>query len=147
MSLAKETQIVEGIARLLTARGINYEPVEKRDISKIEEHIRAMVRAMLSNQRVWEHVEPKLPEVDRLFFQYDKDEIMAHTAKYFENGIRELKCGNIRIEQQMASLHHNIQVFESIKKNMVQSKCFTQASRFLSWWQRCQIREANTSWV
>ena len=79
-----------------------------------EEHLRGLVYSLLTNQRKWSDVEPKLPQIDRLFFNFDIDEIKKKDGAYFERGIRELRCGNISIKSQMASLHDNIRTMERI---------------------------------
>lgn len=79
-----------------------------------EEHLRALVYSLLTNQRKWSDVEPKLSKIDNLFFDYNVDSIKSHDGSYFENGIRALKCGNIAIKMQMAGLHQDIKVFEKI---------------------------------
>lgn len=94
-------------------------PVIERSRGKafsFQEHLRGLIYALLTNQRKWSDVEPKLPQIDKLFFDYDVEEIGKHDGTYFENGIRNLRCGNISIKTQMAGLHHNIAVLEDIEK-------------------------------
>ena len=81
-----------------------------------EEHVRALIYSLLTNQRKWSDVEPKLPHIDRLFFYYDVEKIYAQNADYFEQGIRNLRCGNISIRMQMKGLKENIDVFKRIAK-------------------------------
>lgn len=111
-----EQYIINGIARFLIEKNIIFTPVEKKNIAKIDNHIKAMIYSMLSNQKRWELVVPKLAQIDELFFHYNKDSILSFQPEYFENGIRLLKCGNRSTKAQMASLHSNIQVFEYIEK-------------------------------
>ena len=92
-------------------------PVLERDHGKhftTEEHFRGLIYSLLTNQRKWSDVEPKLPEIDKLFFNYDLDKVKEHNGEYFEAGIRRLKCGNISIKMQMAGLRDDIAVFEQI---------------------------------
>ena len=81
-----------------------------------QDHLRGLIYALLTNQRKWSEVEPKLPQIDKLFFDYDLSEIKRHDGKYYEDGIRNLRCGNISIKAQMKSLHHNIEVLEKISR-------------------------------
>lgn len=81
------------------------------------DYIRAMIYAQLSNNTKWTRIENKLPDIDRLFFNYDKNKIKRYDSRYFEDGIRNLKCGNIAIEKQMSALFHNIDVLEQIEKD------------------------------
>ena len=82
----------------------------------LSDHIRAMVYSLLTNQRKWSDVEPKLNDIDRLFFMYDPNEIKKHDGAYFEKGVRNLRCGNISIKKQMNGINHDIAVFEAIEK-------------------------------
>lgn len=82
----------------------------------LPDHIRALIYALLTNQRKWSDVEPHLPEIDRLFFYYDIDRIMITPAEYFERGVRALHCGNIGIKKQMQTIHENLEIFEDIEK-------------------------------
>lgn len=78
------------------------------------EHLKGLIYSLLTNQRQWSTVEPKLPQIDKLFFYYDVKSIKSHSGSYFEEGIRKLKCGNRSIKMQMEGLHYNISVFEKI---------------------------------
>ena len=80
-----------------------------------EEHLRALIYALLTNQRRWSDVEPHLPEIDRLFFGYDVAKVNTCTGDYFEQGIRDLRCGNRNIHNQMQSLHENIKTLRVIE--------------------------------
>lgn len=80
-----------------------------------EEHLRGLIYSLLTNQRKWSEIEPKLPQIDKLFFYYNVAEIRKHTGLYFEKGVRNLKCGNISIKKQMEYLHSNIEVFQLIE--------------------------------
>lgn len=73
-----------------------------------EEHLKALIYALLTNQRKWADVVPKLPQIDELFFSYDVSKILAFDGEYFERGIRHLHCGNISIKKQMNNLNKNI---------------------------------------
>ncbi|MBS5825388.1 MAG: hypothetical protein KID00_16355 [Clostridium argentinense] len=67
-----------------------------------------MIYSLLTNQRPWYQVVPRLKEIDRLFFFYDYKEILSHNEQYFIKGIKEIKCGNISLNKQMSCLHENI---------------------------------------
>ena len=79
------------------------------------DHIKALIYSLLTNQRKWSAVEPKLPMIDELFFQYDEEKIKEKEGTYFEEGIRKLKCGNISIKAQMASLNYNLGMLDKIE--------------------------------
>lgn len=78
------------------------------------EHLSALIYAMLTNQTKWSRIVPHLPEIDELFFFYDKKEIKQRPGTYFSDGIFKLKCGNISTAAQMNNLSHNIMVMEKI---------------------------------
>ena len=82
-----------------------------------EEHLKALIYALLTNQRKTSDVEPKLVDIDRLFFNYDEAKILTYPGEYFEKGIRQLRCGNISIKSQMANLNANIFMFIKIEED------------------------------
>lgn len=82
-----------------------------------EDHLRGLIYALLTNQRKWSDVEPKLDKIDKLFFHYDADRILTYNGEYFENGIRQLRCGNLSIKLQMANLNANILTLKKIEKD------------------------------
>jgi len=84
---------------------------------EFEDHLRGLIYALLTNQRKWADVEPKLPQIDRLFFYYNVDKIREKNATFFEHGIRNLRCGNISIKAQMAALFDNISTLEKISQD------------------------------
>ena len=81
----------------------------------IDDHIRGLIYALLTNQTKWHRIEENLPAIDTLFFNYDPREIQKHPADYYIKGIYELKCGNISTTAQMNALHSNIGIFEKIE--------------------------------
>ena len=81
---------------------------EQGKVFTFEEHLKALIYALLTNQRKWSEVVPKLSQIDELFFYYDVNKIFMKDGTYFENGIRNLRCGNISIKKQMGNLQKNI---------------------------------------
>ncbi len=82
------------------------------------EHLRAYIHAQLSSLRSWSHLEPHLPEIDEIFCNYDVEEIFhildSVGHDYFIKRIIDIKCGNLKIDQQMQSLRVNIGVFKEL---------------------------------
>lgn len=84
-------------------------------VFNFEDNIKGLIYAFLGNQRKWKDVAPQLKNIDKLFFQYDKNKILSTPAEYFYNGIFELKCGNVSTKKQMESLAYDIHIFEKIE--------------------------------
>ena len=80
------------------------------------EHIRALVYSMLSNNRPWEPIEKNIDAIDTIFFQYDKDALLAVSPDSLIEQILSIKCGNRNIKNQMHALPENIRKFERIEK-------------------------------
>lgn len=78
------------------------------------DHVKGLVHSLLTAQTKWRLIEPHLPEIDKLFFDYDVEKIKGASAEHFYNGLFALKCGNISTKAQMKSLHYNITVFKKI---------------------------------
>lgn len=89
---------------------------QKGKVFSFQDHLKGLVYSLLTNQREWSTVEPKLPQIDELFFYYDVNKIKEHDGQYFEDGIRKLKCGNRSIKMQMEGLHYNINILEKIAR-------------------------------
>ena len=90
---------------------------QRGKIFSFEEHLKGLIYALLSNHTEWSLKEKKLPQIDRLFFNYNVFEIEKHSAVYFERGIRKIKCGNVSIKRQMAYLHNNIKTLKKIERD------------------------------
>ena len=80
------------------------------------DHLRGLIYALLTNQREWSVIIPKLPKIDKLFFNYDYDEIKKHPGEYYLKGILSLSAGNISIKAQMMALHENMDILKKIER-------------------------------
>ncbi len=83
---------------------------------QFNDYIKALIYSQLSNQTRWINIEPHLDEIDKLFFQYNKSDILSKPYIYFYDGIRQLKCGNVLIHKQMEALNDNIHTLERIEQ-------------------------------
>lgn len=81
-----------------------------------EHHLKALVYALLSNQRRWSGVEAKIDKINKLFFDFDKEEIKKQSPEYFIEGVFSLKCGNVATKRQMITLQDNIRILETLDK-------------------------------
>ena len=119
---AEDRSYLEVIRGFLESKGLGYNTsltteIKKRKSGKkyaLPDHIRGMVYSMLTNQTKWYRVEPHLPEIDKLFFDYDPEKILATEPGYFYRGILALKCGNMSTRAQMEALTNNVRVFQRI---------------------------------
>ena len=120
---SKDGSYLTVIRSYLESKGLGYntsltEEIEKRRAGKqytIRDHIRGMIYSMLTNQTKWYRVEPHLPEIDKLFYDYDPEKIMAADPTFFCTGLFDMKCGNMSTNAQMKALPDNIQVFRKIE--------------------------------
>ena len=83
-------------------------------IFTINEHIRGMIFALLSNRTPWKRIKGKIPEIDAIFDNYDPLVIKEKDPEEYISKIREIKCGNQSIKNQMYALAHNISVLERL---------------------------------
>ncbi len=60
-------------------------------------------------------MEPLLPEIDKLFYDYDPEEILAAEPGSFCQGILDMKCGNMSTKAQMEALPDNIRTLQRIE--------------------------------
>ena len=90
-------------------------------VLKIENHIQAMVYALLTNQRPWYLIKPHSKAIDILFNNYDPNAIYTQLdvdPDYYINGLKNLKCGNRAVNNQFCAknLKYNIELFRTIEK-------------------------------
>ena len=107
----------------LTKRGFLYksplvDEIRNRTAGKkyaINDHIRAMVYALLTNQTRWSRIVPHLEEIDALFYNYAPEKVMPESPSHFYEGLFNLKCGNMSTKAQMLVLADNIRTFYRIE--------------------------------
>ena len=108
----------------LTDQGVLYdsslaEEIRNRSAGKkytINDHVHAMIYALLTNQTKWVRIEPHLEEIRELFFDYDPEKILKTEPSKFSNGLFRLKCGNMSTEAQMLVLADNIRTLYRIEE-------------------------------
>lgn len=82
----------------------------------LSDHIRGLVYSLLTSQTVWASVQPKLPQIDRLFHNYNPAWLKTASAEELTKAVFDLKCGNRSTSAQIKALTKNIAVFEMIEK-------------------------------
>ena len=113
------------IREYLLSKGLTYgtslpEQIRSRRSGKrfsFEDHVKALIYAMLTNQRKWYYVEPHLSEIDELFFEYNPEKILEKSAEYYCEQLCKIKCGNRGIKSQMEALPDNLRTFRRIEKD------------------------------
>ena len=119
----KDGKYLSVIRDFLESKGLGYNTsltaeIEKRKAGKqytIRDYIRGMIYALLTNQTKWYRVEPHLPEIDELFYNYDSEKILGAEPDYFWEGLFGLKCGNMSTKAQMEALPDNIRTLRRIE--------------------------------
>lgn len=81
-----------------------------------EQHLEGIVFALLSSQRPWKPILNNYQKIKELFGDFNYQYIFNQKAEYFEQGIRELKCGNKSIHRQMQALQSIVLKLEYIKE-------------------------------
>ena len=82
----------------------------------INEHIKAMVYSLMTNQTVWNRIVPYLNSIDKIFRDYDPEYIKHADPDDMAEEIFYLKCGNMSTRKQMQALKGNVEVFERLSK-------------------------------
>ncbi len=126
--MSQSKTIITEIEKMLLEEQIAYNSlthltwIEQRANGKLfsmSEHIRGLIYSLLSNNRPWQQIEDNIDKIDEIFFEYDKDKILATNAAVFIDRLQAIKCGNRNIKNQMNSLHENIRKLERIEKEFV----------------------------
>lgn len=83
---------------------------------KFNEYVKAMVFALLSNQRCWNQIEIHSDEIRRVFFDFNAEEILKRPGCHFAEELTKIQCGNRNIGKQMDALAHNLGVLKCLDK-------------------------------
>lgn len=87
-------------------------------------HVKAMILALLSNERDWEDIKPKLPQIEDVFCGYDRDKIKKKSEQDLLNEIIDLRAGNRQIKRQIESIKDNIAILERIDSDFGGIDCY-----------------------
>ncbi|HJJ29162.1 MAG TPA: hypothetical protein O0X70_07225, partial [Methanocorpusculum sp.] len=98
----------------------------------LEEHIKAMLFALLSAQMVWKKIEDNEENIDTLFFHYNPENIKQHDPQYYIDGLAQLKCRNRLTNANMQALHTNIETMQRIEKEYGSMDAFVTSENQLS---------------
>lgn len=84
--------------------------------SSINDYIEGMIMAMLTNSVPWIKISPHINngDIPQIFLYYDPVKLKSANPATLVAGLRAIKCGNRRIQQQMNSLRGNIVIIENI---------------------------------
>ena len=90
---------------------------EKRANGKrftLQEHVRSLILALLSNQRPWGPIARNLSCIETIFWGFDPDALRTANPEHLVQAIRRIKCGNRQLRVQMLALQKNIKTLERI---------------------------------
>jgi len=91
-----------------------YEDRLKGKSFTLNEHVRGLILAQLSNQRPWGPIAANLDQIDQLFSQYDASTLKSASPSSLTGQMIAIRCGNRKIAAQMETLARNIEMFESL---------------------------------
>jgi hypothetical protein len=80
----------------------------------LNEHVRGLVLAQLSNQRTWGPIAANLAQIDQIFCHYDAETLKSASPTSLTAQLIEIRCGNRKIAAQMEHLARNIEMFETL---------------------------------
>lgn len=120
--------IVKGVKSTLNKNGIDFETIinnlgqveaSKKRIKGVQftinDHLRALILAMLSVQRPWKPIMENMAKIDEIFYFYDPLKLESADPELLVSKIRSIKCGNISLNYQMEHLSYNIQQLRKIE--------------------------------
>ena len=81
----------------------------------MREHVEGMILALISGQNKWYRVERQLDNIQKLFCDYEANEILKHDGDYYLQGLKRLGANGRFAERQMAEVNHNVRVLQSIE--------------------------------
>lgn len=87
---------------------------EDGHIFTFDEHVEALIWALLSQQRPWYVIEQNKEKIREIFNNFDSDYISRTDPSILCSKICDIKCGNRRISYQMSELQWNIDILHRI---------------------------------
>lgn len=85
---------------------------------KVEDHIKGLIYSLLSSQRKWKNIEEHIEEIDEIFYHYNSKKLKNTAPNEIVKKIKNIKCGNISIQNQMNTLKDNIITLERIHEKI-----------------------------
>lgn len=82
----------------------------------LREHCKALILSKLSNRQKWYRVEERLDEIQKIFFDYNPEKILACEESFFIRWIKNIKCGTQVTDRDFGNLHQNIRKLMEIEK-------------------------------
>lgn len=82
----------------------------------LQDHIRAMIYAELSNNRPWKRIQENIDngKIPAIFCNFDVDQLKKADPVQLVQDLQSISCGNRQIKRQMNTLKDNIAVLERI---------------------------------
>ena len=97
------------------------ERVQEKRKNKVDfsltEHVKAMVYSMLSNNRPWDGIAKNSEKIDAIFQNFNIDYLLTASPEELEQKLKEIKCGNRQIKNQMLNLSGNIKTLHRISSD------------------------------
>lgn len=100
---------------LLQSGNINMELRKKGIEFSISDHLKALVYSLLSNQRPWKVINENMDKINSIFLNFDIEKLKSEDPDNLIKEICKIKCGNRDINEQMKTLHLNINMMEKIE--------------------------------
>lgn len=122
MGKFKEFEII-----LKTMQEMNYDYEQSEPSTKItarkngkkftiQEHLSALIYSELSAQKTWKQIEDNREKINKIFRDFEPEYLKKAKAEKLEKEIRNIKCGNRQIHNQMLGIKDNILMLEKIEK-------------------------------
>ena len=82
----------------------------------LEDHVKAMILALLSNMQKWHKIESHMDEINSIFCNYRVSDLLDADENMILKRITsdEIKCGNLSIGSQVRHLKDNIRILKRI---------------------------------
>lgn len=137
----KMIEAVGLIKQTLKKEGFNYDQIiddlgqikafEKRqrgDKFILNDHIKGLILALLSNQRIWRQIAENLDVLSEIFYNYDHNLLLKANSKEIIEKVIINKLGNRSINAQISNLRYNIEIFKKIEKDFGSNDKFVESN-------------------
>lgn len=85
----------------------------------LQDHVRAMIYAELSNNRPWQRIQENIDNgnIPAIFCNFDIEQLKNANPNQLVQSLQSISCGNRQIRKQMSTLKDNIAVLERIDRD------------------------------
>lgn len=82
----------------------------------INDHCKALILAKLSNRQKWYKIENNLDNIQKIFCDYNCQDILSCSEDYFIEELKKIKCNSQVMKRDFSNLHQNLKILVNLEQ-------------------------------